>query len=415
MQTNQTDYKNFSNLSVKLEMPFDIILYGAISYCIVFLLGIVGNSLVLYVLTKEKDLRNFTNYLLANLSIADTLTLLICVPTGLHDLFAKERWYLGRLMCYLIVFAENCLGVASILSIFFITLERFYVICRPLSVKSLMTQSRTLKLVIFIWLVAVFINLPFIFLSRFELGHFYDDTYEFKCLLKVDSNNSVAYVITVSFLIYFFIGIVLIYMYCKISMQLNKSTLYIFSFSNESKSQLSQFIKNKPMAQSVVSETGHSNHEQHSSQTNSNRRGSYYKTSEGELVLLRKHTITDRNFLHSNNCLFNYIRLRRKLIFMLIIVIVAFYVCLFPLKIWNLIFMFYGHKDAFREVIKLKIYWFINITVRILFYINSSINPLLYNWLSAKFRFNFKKLIFFTKVNAAASPIFPKSNPKINN
>ena len=31
---------------------------------------------------KEKELRNFTNYLLANLSVADLMVLLTCVPSG---------------------------------------------------------------------------------------------------------------------------------------------------------------------------------------------------------------------------------------------------------------------------------------------------------------------------------------------
>lgn len=117
-----------------IEMPLDIIIVGSALYMIVFLVGIVGNLSVIYVLTKDKGLRNFTNYLLANLSIADLLVLIACVPSGMHDLFAKERWYLGRVWCYMVVFIENCMGIASLLSIFFITMERFYVICRPLKV-----------------------------------------------------------------------------------------------------------------------------------------------------------------------------------------------------------------------------------------------------------------------------------------
>lgn len=121
--------------SINIEMPIDIIIVGSFFYSMVFLVGIVGNLSVIYVLLKERSLRNFTNYLLANLSIADLLVLIACVPSGLHDLFAKERWYLGEIWCYMVVFIENCMGVASLLSIFSITMERFYVICRPLKVR----------------------------------------------------------------------------------------------------------------------------------------------------------------------------------------------------------------------------------------------------------------------------------------
>ena len=126
MLANQTESSPLNETqSLVNQMPLDLLVIGTLFYSVVFVIGIVGNLLVLYVLSIEKDLRNFTNYLLANLSIADSLTLMICIPVGLHDLYAKERWYFGAVACYLIVFIESSLGVASILSIFFITLERF--------------------------------------------------------------------------------------------------------------------------------------------------------------------------------------------------------------------------------------------------------------------------------------------------
>jgi hypothetical protein len=167
------------------SMPVDLILYGSLFYILIFIVGFIGNFLVIYVLMKEKEMRNFTNYLLANLSIADLLVLFTCVPTGLHDLFARERWYLGKVTCYLIAFIENCMGVASLLSILFITLDRYYVICKPLTVKSTMTQARTLKVVIFIWIVSITANLPFLFLSNYKLFKFYDCTEGYKCYTKL--------------------------------------------------------------------------------------------------------------------------------------------------------------------------------------------------------------------------------------
>lgn len=191
------------------DMPLDIIIIGTFFYGLIFIIGIIGNLLVISVLMIEKDLRSFTNYLLANLSIADLMVLLTCVPTGLHDLFAKERWYLGRVTCYLIGFIENSMGIASILSIFFITLERYYVICKPLSVKSLMTQSRTLKLIIFIWFVSVTINLPLIYMTEYRLGRFNNDEWDFMCFTNMDTENGPwrkIYSIFVTFIIYLIIG-----------------------------------------------------------------------------------------------------------------------------------------------------------------------------------------------------------------
>jgi hypothetical protein len=200
---------NLTNTRPMLDfkMPLDVILFGSISYVFIFIVGVCGNLLVIYVLLKEKELRSFTNYLLANLSVADLMVLFTCVPSGLHDLFAKERWYLGKTLCYLVSFIENCMGIASILSIFFITCERYYVICRPMWIKSLMTHSRTLKLVVFIWVASILINLPYIFSSNHRLSDFYDGTKAYKCYIKLDFNSYFFYyTLATYFFAYFLIG-----------------------------------------------------------------------------------------------------------------------------------------------------------------------------------------------------------------
>lgn len=223
----------YSNMTTRIiEMPImtlDIILYGTIFYSMIFIVGVCGNLLVIYVLLKEKELRNFTNYLLANLSIADLMVLFTCVPSGLHDLFAKERWYLGTVWCYLVAFIENCMGFASILSIFFITLDRYYVICKPLAVKSKMTQSRTLKLILFIWIVSILIHLPFILLTEYSLQMFADNpgTFEYKCDAKSRGIWSFYYIIGTTFVFYLIIGLVLVIMFIRISRHLEDSASFL--------------------------------------------------------------------------------------------------------------------------------------------------------------------------------------------
>lgn len=54
--------------------------------------------------------------------------------------------------------------------------------------------------------------------------------------------------------------------------------------------------------------------------------------------------------------------------------------------------MFFGHHASFRRVIQLREYWLINITLRIFFFTNSFINPILFNCLSTKFRRGFKNV-----------------------
>ena len=394
------DSKNLSNLSNSMieinEMPIDIIMYGTISYLLIFIIGVIGNLLVIIVTLKEKQLRNFTNYLLANLSIADLLVLLTNVPTGLHDLFAKERWYLGKALCYLISFFENCMGNASLLTIFFITCERFYVICRPLNVRSLMTKSRILRIIICIWIISILINLPFIFMSEYRFYKFYDGTSGYKCYLKATNISAHIYSITVSYVIYFVIGIILLHMCYKISSKLKKSNSYLNSLKSEMVTSTRKMsFKGNVLSLYKLDETFQQINLKLKTNTLSNTRLNPNKNLKMELVSVTKFNSSFEDYRYKNsNSIGKHIRKRTQIIRLLICIIIVFYFCLFPLKIWNLLLMFLSHKKGFIQIITLKDYWYINITVRIFFYIHSSINPILYNFLSADFRTSLKRTIF---------------------
>lgn len=229
---------NISNVSsVKLvrhfEMPMDILLVGTITYSIIFFIGVIGNLVTICVLTR-KNFTNFTNFLLANLSIADLMTVLICVPTGLHDLYAKERWYLGETMCYLVLFFENCFGIASILTILCISLERYYVICKPLIAKSIISHSRTLKLIILIWVTAILVNIPLIYMSEHKLKTFHDKTTSYKCIANTVSQTRQWYSFFLTFVVYLIIGGALIFIYHKITKHLNNSLQVISNIKQNS-------------------------------------------------------------------------------------------------------------------------------------------------------------------------------------
>jgi hypothetical protein len=67
---------------------------------IILFIGIVGNLLVPVVVWKNKELRSSTNIFLVNLSVADLLILLVCMPPVLVELHSKpEVWVLGAVMC----------------------------------------------------------------------------------------------------------------------------------------------------------------------------------------------------------------------------------------------------------------------------------------------------------------------------
>lgn len=74
-------------------------------YLIVFILGLIGNFLVVFVVVRNKHMRTITNLFIVNLSVADFLVLLICLPaTVLTDV--TETWFMGRAMCKLVHYLQ---------------------------------------------------------------------------------------------------------------------------------------------------------------------------------------------------------------------------------------------------------------------------------------------------------------------
>lgn len=222
----------------------------------------------------------------------------------------------------MVLFTENCLGNASILTIFFISLERFYVICKPLVAKSLMTQSRTLKLMILIWITSIIINLPLIFMSEYNLRPFHDSTVYYKCTANTDDSFGhwrQIYSFFVTFIIYLIIGILLLFMYYRITKNLNRSTTILVSNADA-------YIIRK-LSNDII-------HEPDELEKNIN----YIRSSQGQLLFVKtdksnNQPCIDTPRLSINSNLERYIKPRKQLIFILKLVIFVFYVCLFPLKV----------------------------------------------------------------------------------
>lgn len=85
---------------IVVELPIELRTTATVVCALVLALGITGNLLVPYVVFRTKELRNSTNIFLINLSIADLLVLVVCMPTVLIELHSNpEVWILGERMC----------------------------------------------------------------------------------------------------------------------------------------------------------------------------------------------------------------------------------------------------------------------------------------------------------------------------
>lgn len=75
-------------------------------YSIIFLLAIVGNSLVILTLVQNKRMRTITNLFLLNLAVSDIFLGVFCMPFTLVGTILRN-FIFGEIMCKLLPFLQG--------------------------------------------------------------------------------------------------------------------------------------------------------------------------------------------------------------------------------------------------------------------------------------------------------------------
>ncbi|XP_026582340.1 orexin receptor type 2 [Pseudonaja textilis] len=128
-----------------------------VGYIIVFLVALIGNILVCVAVWKNHHMRTVTNYFIVNLSLADVLVTLTCLPATLV-VDITETWFLGNSLCKVIPYLQTVSVSVSVLTLSCIALDRWYAICHPLMFKS--TAKRARNSILVIWMVSCLIMIP---------------------------------------------------------------------------------------------------------------------------------------------------------------------------------------------------------------------------------------------------------------
>nr|XP_022914652.1 orexin receptor type 2-like isoform X1 [Onthophagus taurus]XP_022914653.1 orexin receptor type 2-like isoform X1 [Onthophagus taurus] len=124
---------------------------------VVFVVGLIGNALVCVALYRNGSMRTVTNYFLMNLAIADFMVILFCLPATLTwDI--TLTWLFGTICCKIITYLQTVSVTVSVLTLSFISMERWYAICFPLKFKSTIGRAKTAILII--WIIALTLDVP---------------------------------------------------------------------------------------------------------------------------------------------------------------------------------------------------------------------------------------------------------------
>ncbi|XP_017688209.1 PREDICTED: neuropeptide FF receptor 1 [Lepidothrix coronata] len=147
-----------------------------LAYTFIFLMCMVGNILVCFVVVKNRQMRTVTNMFLLNLAISDLLVGIFCMPTTLVDNLITG-WPFDNTMCKMSGLVQGMSVSASIFTLVAIAVERFRCIVHPFRQK--LTLRKALLTIAIIWVLALLIMCPAaitLTVTR-EEHHFMVDTY----------------------------------------------------------------------------------------------------------------------------------------------------------------------------------------------------------------------------------------------
>ncbi|CAM9202131.1 unnamed protein product [Lampetra planeri] len=141
-------------------------------FSLIMLVGLVGNSLVIYVISKHRQMRTATNFYIANLAATDIIFLVCCVPFT-ATLYPLPGWIFGNFMCKFVAFLQQVTVQATCITLTAMSGDRCYVTVYPL--KSLRHRTPRVAMIvsICIWIGSFILSTPILMYQRIEEGYWY--------------------------------------------------------------------------------------------------------------------------------------------------------------------------------------------------------------------------------------------------
>ena len=123
-----------------------------------FLIGFIGNVLVIRIVHKTRDMHTPTNYLLANMALSDAVAILSC----------SIYWFeTGRFVCKLSAFIEIVMTV-SYITLIVLAVERYHALLKPFRIGLRLSEDNIKKAIAIVWITSVVVCFPEFILKKWS-------------------------------------------------------------------------------------------------------------------------------------------------------------------------------------------------------------------------------------------------------
>ncbi|XP_017283008.1 neuropeptide FF receptor 2-like [Kryptolebias marmoratus] len=156
LQDDLLTHQNITYVDFYLHKP-SVAAVFTVSYLLIFVVCMVGNGVVCFIVLRSRNMRTVTNLFILNLAISDLLVGIFCMPTTLVDNIITG-WPFGSIVCKLSGMVQGISVSASVFTLVAIAVDRFRCIVYPFRQKLTIATSKLI--IVIIWVLAVFIMCP---------------------------------------------------------------------------------------------------------------------------------------------------------------------------------------------------------------------------------------------------------------
>ncbi|XP_044857900.1 olfactory receptor 51G2-like [Mauremys mutica] len=162
---NDTKFKSVVFLLTGIPRQKDIYLWISIPFCIVYVISILGNSLILFIIKTDRSLHEPMYIFLSMLAVTDLGISVATMPTivGIYLFNSRE---ISLDACFTQLFFIHFLQCTETSMLLLMAFDRFIAIRHPLRYTSILTLPTIAKMGLMILLRAIVVILPLPFLLK---------------------------------------------------------------------------------------------------------------------------------------------------------------------------------------------------------------------------------------------------------
>ncbi|XP_041352705.1 alpha-2Db adrenergic receptor-like [Gigantopelta aegis] len=190
----------------------EIVIVATIHLVILFT-AIGGNVAVICAIYKSNKLRDeVSNLFLVNLAITDLSSATVVMTSAFISLVANY-WPLGWVWCYAVCMVNYLLIIVSMLTLCFISIDRYLAIVYPLQYISKLTKVKILLLIGYAWFHGISFSIVPVLFQWIKY-----DYWEYVCAIEWHEQRQKAlYYVIMAFVFCFLLpGLVLMFLYCRV-------------------------------------------------------------------------------------------------------------------------------------------------------------------------------------------------------